>query len=609
MIESLRFDGQPDAPVRSRSRLISAGLAFVLLFVFATSGWALEAVWCAKPGGLLERNATYRSSANARALTADLADGREYLYLTRTPPEAQARALAGGVLIALTRQDSKGAKELTPDEAEQLMNSPEARGTIRQFIDASKVRAAEPNWYFYSNSPSFSAYFKTMGLTIDASTGALLLFDAEGERKVLPRTIQELVENIHPHLVVIDGPTPFDELELGSAEKRGPLMLKLNAGQSGEHEPLKSAVTIASQLKDASSADTAVVFLMPEIASQATAWGFDEESATQYATNGRRILKDLDRYGLGHAVAKTTTLAAATEAIRSAAAAGKKLIMIVGESSDGESVRIPGSSEVMRTSDITGIGNASLIGLVCNSQNLLGDKGGIGVIGTIYTDELRSMARVLFDKRAAASVAEYLDIPYTKTATKDTAKASDIAAAAASNMTVATPAGDRHAVLVKLVPPPPPPASGTVGGSGTQSGSVTGSSSTANGGQLAPTSDSGEESSKDYPRGWLFASGILGAVTREFFRWRRLSKRRRADLFRKPQYLVISAVQVVLGGFAAMIFGPVVSRTWQLPVSFVCGAGLEELIRRATMLQVWTPSVPHGGRPAAKDTLLEYLRA
>jgi hypothetical protein len=610
MSTGLRKIGRSGAFVRARARSISSVITLVLL-VISTPLWALDAVWCAKPGGLLERNATYRSSANARALTASLADGHEYLYVTRTSSEAQARAAAGGLLIGLTRLDSKGAKELTPDEAEQLMNSPEARDTVRQIVDASKTAKTEPNWYFYSNSPSFGEYFKTMGLEIDASTGALLLMDADGERKLLPSVMQRLVKGIRPHVVVIDGPAPFQEVEFDAVGSRAPLVLKLNAAAGGERKPVQSAMTVASRLRNASSADTAVIFLMPETAKQATAWGFDEELATQYATNGRRILKDVDRYGLASAVAKTPTLAAATEAIRGAAAAGKKLIMIIGESSDGESVRIPGSSDVMRTSDITDVGNASLIGLVCNSQNLLGDKGGIGVIGTIYTDQLRSMARVLFDKRPAASVAEYLDIPYSKTATKDAVKASDVAAVAASNMTVPTSAGPRRAVLVTLTPPPPPPPppSGTGSNLGTQGGSVADSSSGANVSKSPSGSGAAKQSSKDHSLGWLFAAGVLGAATREFFRWRRLSKRRRADLFRKPQYFLISMVQMILGGLAAMIFGPVVPFTWQLPVSFVCGAGLEELIRRATMLQVWTPVVPHGKRQPAKDTFLEYLRA
>lgn len=107
----------------------------------------------------------------------------------------------------------------------------------------------------------------------------------------------------------------------------------------------------------------------------------------------------------------------------------------------------------------------------------------------------------------------------------------------------------------------------------------------------------------------MFVSGMIGGLAREFFRWKRLSVRKRADLFRHPQYFAISALQVALAGSVAMIFGPVVSGAWEFPVGFVAGVGLEELVRRAALLEVWTPSVPHGGRTGAAPSSLEYLRA
>ena len=153
-------------------------------------------------------------------------------------------------------------------------------------------------------------------------------------------------------------------------------------------------------------------------------------------------------------------------------------------------------------------------------------------------------------------------------------------------------------VLFTVTPPPPPPPPPKVD-TGDDGGGV------GTGGGTGDT----DSPPADRSRGAMFAAGVLGALTREFFRWRRLSKRNRADLFRKPQYVAISVVQMALGGAAATIFGPLVPYGWQLAVSYVCGAGLEELIRRASMLEVWTPSVPHGADAKDNGTPLEFLRA
>src|SRR6266700_2458294 len=99
----------------------------------------------------------------------------------------------------------------------------------------------------------------------------------------------------------------------------------------------------------------------------------------------------------------------------------------------------------------------------------------------------------------------------------------------------------------------------------------------------------------------LFFTGVAGAVGREILRWRRLSGRRRTDLFRKPKYFAISAIQILLGGAIALIFGNVVSVAWSYVIGFVSGAGLEEIVRRAMMLKVWTPPVPHGPTEANVD--------
>lgn len=326
-----------------------------------------------------------------------------------------------------------------------------------------------------------------------------------------------------------------------------------------------------------------VLFLMPETKDAASVWGFNEEKSAQYATNGKRIMRDLDNYGLTGATIKPKSREAAIAAINSAAGSHRSLIVVVGESGDGGGVRVPGSTEVLRPEDLSSsTGNAGVIGLVCNSQNLLAERQGLGIIGTVYTDQIRAIARVFFDKREPASAREYLDVPYKATSTDD-AHVIDTVASIARHMTVETDGARELPVLLTVTPQP----SNSAGSAATTSaGSGTAPNSAAE--QKGP-SDDGQPVLP-----LLFLSGVVGALGREILRWRRLSNRKRADLFRKPKYLTISVVQIILGGAVAMIFGRLVSDPWTYIIGFVSGAGLEELVRRAMMLEVWTPPVAHG---------------
>jgi len=321
----------------------------------------------------------------------------------------------------------------------------------------------------------------------------------------------------------------------------------------------------------------------------------------RYVTNGRRILGDLKRYGFGSSVVKINNQnkEQGIAAARSAGASGKKLVVVIGESSDGKTVRIPGSTEGITSDDVASSnGGVPLLGLVCNSQNLLSDAFGVGVIGTVFTDQIRSMMRVVFDKRPPDSLSEFLEIPYRRVPSPQRSRVSDALGSIAQHMTVVSTSGvrTRPVLFARVSPAVPTP---------------TPSSSTSSSSSATPpqSQESGNKPADSNPLGLLFGSGMIGGIAREFFRWKRLSNNRRADLFRHLQYFCISTVQVLLAGLVAMIFGPVVASPWQFPVGFVAGVGLEELVRRGASLQIWTPSVPHGGGRALGPSYLEYLRA
>jgi len=107
----------------------------------------------------------------------------------------------------------------------------------------------------------------------------------------------------------------------------------------------------------------------------------------------------------------------------------------------------------------------------------------------------------------------------------------------------------------------------------------------------------------------IFASGCVGALTREVLRWRRLVSSRRRNKYFSARFLLLSGVLVVLSGATALIFTAAIESRYRYVVAFVCGAGLEVLVAMASRLNIWMPKLPQGGTDEpAPATFAEYLR-
>lgn len=107
----------------------------------------------------------------------------------------------------------------------------------------------------------------------------------------------------------------------------------------------------------------------------------------------------------------------------------------------------------------------------------------------------------------------------------------------------------------------------------------------------------------------LFLCGLLGAVAFEVIRWRKLEQADESGAFVKPLFVCLSAAFVLAGGGAGLIFGQLVpAGALQLATAFVGGAGLEELVKRAARLKIWSPDV-HLGAARQQLTTLAFLRA
>ncbi len=109
----------------------------------------------------------------------------------------------------------------------------------------------------------------------------------------------------------------------------------------------------------------------------------------------------------------------------------------------------------------------------------------------------------------------------------------------------------------------------------------------------------------------IFFTGVAGGLAREFFRWKRLYKQKRAKLFFRPIFLMIMLIELVFCGIVAVLFSNlVVGTNYIYPVAFVCGAGVEKLVKLAAKLEVWVPDV-HLGDSDGQDipTTLEFFRS
>jgi hypothetical protein len=577
-------------------------LVVLVLSLFPRGSIGAEApigTFCAKPTGLVERNVAYRDSSGSRELAARLAGpNKTFLYMRRTSSHAQVRAAMATLAFASVMLGDKPfgantppAEKLTADQLEQIQDLPTLAAITEKEKKTFEDAATEPNWYFYSNSSRFADYFtKQRNLALeDPDRGVLLLMNNEGEKAGLAKVSSEMIKALGAEVVLIEGEGGDD---LNPADiKSHPLILRVT--DASDSKSSETSMNLYKMIQSKAIVDTTFLFLMPETPEEATAWGFPPDRAEDYVTNGKRILGDLDRYGLSTQVMRIKSRASLAAAV--ASKPKDHLFVLVGESSDGKTVRVPGSQDTLNSGDFQSLPvGTSFVGLVCNSQSFLGGIPGLSVVGSIYTDAARSVAHILFDRRASDSLLEYIIGP------KKGEKPGifDVIYTASKNMPKSA-GGIGPSYPQLFVAEPVPGAIGLFNQPSTSSQPSTTS------GSIAPP---GSPNDDDHQTLWICLAGVVGALGREIMRWKALTERKRADLFRKPLYIGITVIQLGVAAVAALIFSQLVDGHWKYPVAFVSGAGLEELIRRASMLKMWTPAVPLGPGDT-KPSIAEFLRS
>jgi hypothetical protein len=444
-----------------------------------------------------------------------------------------------------------------------------------------QLQANSPIWFIQSNDQTLQAGGKHL------SGGLALEMRNEDEDGLFVSSVMSQLISLNPSIVIIDSQATVEESPFDPTKT---IVLKINTALSPE--PIRRA-DILRALLQASPDTVSVVDLMPRDKSEAQAWGYSALDSDAYAAAGRRFSTDLENYGYGASVSRPHSSAEFATALASANSQKKMLVVVAESSDDGASLRIPGRGDVIDAT--TGFPDGSdVIGLFCNSQRALQSGNDAAFVGTIYSDQVRNILRIALDQRPPATVSGYLNtaqgeneaqIPSSET---DTVSGLFRAMSTAAGSIQSSPTSYGLG-LVKLPLP---------------TKLVAPTQSTQSPGTQPPGSPASVA-------GFVFfLVGALGGFLREFIRWKRLANAKRQDLYLKPRYLAISAVELCAAGFVALIFvnlSP--TKSLDLPVCFVAGAAVELIVRQAARGSIWTPKVPHGPDAPRIASVMEYLRA
>jgi len=366
-----------------------------------------------------------------------------------------------------------------------------------------------------------------------------------------------------------------------------------------------------------------VVNLLPTSRRDAKAWQLNDEASDRFAAWGKKLQRLFGRLEV-----TTTRTPASRQSVSRAVnkrAKSKDLTIIIAENG-ADGVRIPGTSEVLRPADLNLPEGHQLLVLSCDAAKRW---PGVAVAGSIYTNQSYRVLTLLLERRPPATMAEFLNVgvrkpqttaelrrdflgkqPYWMTVAEQ-ARAGWKASFGGSggggppvvllNVTRVTVDGNRARARRRATPEP---ADGGVpiAGNGTRISDPTGSS----GAKPEP-----KPPKPDSPW-WLwpaFGFGLAGGALRQIDRWRRLKKRKRADLFVRTKYFLITVAEIGLAGVVGIAVyhhlphGPI--------VPLAAGAvAPRELLRLVASLvhQYSTPPVGQGPEEQAPASVIEFFR-
>jgi hypothetical protein len=361
-----------------RTHIISHVIAFALtVHAYAQGGGV---VWCAKPLGAAVRDYIFIESDRIRAFASQLADGGTYLYFREVDAPIQRDCL------------------LRAELPSRLVYADRNAAQLNAFIPVDN----EGMSYIYTNSKDFQ---ESMSIEddFDISNGGAV----EGRRQDRIKHLKQLARTMSPDIVLIEGDTG----SLGDLSEFGeppPLIIRLRDAGVLSND-VRRGINVLESVQAADPSQTVVINLLPLSAADTQAWGFPEHEAGLYADNAQKLQSDLDRFGVSTLTGRWRSRVEFLDALKQVS---EKTLIFVGESGDnGASIRLPGTHEVLTSSDLAFLPSDGVaLGLICDSQRALGSKSELSVIGPIYTDVSRRILQITLDHRPAATTSEYVAI-------------------------------------------------------------------------------------------------------------------------------------------------------------------------------------------------------
>lgn len=315
-----------------------------------------------------------------------------------------------------------------------------------------------------------------------------------------------------------------------------------------------------------------IVFsLLPETVDAAKQWNLDEHLTRSYIAAGKTIAKELKRTKIERGIwTSPETLARAIEQ----AVKNHYNPILVGESAENGRVRLAGLSGSFDPELLSEAARKATYFIFCNSSQGQANRAGFSIEGKIYVNA----AAELLGTFAAAQNSEN---------SREGATAANKSLRQFIGALVSETTGSETQVVdVYKFNGRPKPV-------------LTSSPPPFN---VVSVDDQTWGNNMSY---MLVLYGAFGGICMEFFRWRALLLRPRGRQYLKPTYIILSCIFILLAGGVGLVFGRLApSDLLQTITAFIAGAGLEELIKRASRLK--SPNVPFD-QSGVKASLGEFL--
>lgn len=597
-----------------------------ILLTLANLAWGSTLTVCKQPYGVATRELAFSKLAPlVETMQQRIPDGDNALYVVNLPLNFRNSPLFDSALETATLEVALSHPELGPvieKVAEQLgvlPNSPEVREALLRLLPRETAEDRIGLIFLYSKNPEVLRFggknFATeKGVVLEGEmkdVDAFLTMGGEQERAWWKDTLSKASAL---NAIGFDPPP-----EIRQVFGKKPIL------KIGTWEQATTKLSTIRELVDVSPSSGFVINLFPRTPEQSAPWGFASDKAILYAENGKMLSQEAGK--LGYNVLEGDSFRTKEDLlakIQDFANAGKK-VLIYAESAvvDGNVItRIPGLEDTIKQSDFSRFGENvtnSILLVSCNS-NRISPNLALTHVGTIHTDEALAFARLTFAGGERDSMASYFEAGKGMAGSWIEATVSALDGVASflrvTGKDAASTAGKMSREIaqvykVKFDPTTVPAA---------PSASAPSAGDAADSQQVSPPPDGLPK--RPFSTLAIFLIGLLGASSRELFRWKRLFAQGKQSRYLRPPYIVISLLLGVAAALAALVFASLApSSALQGAAAFVVGAGFEKIVQLAAKLKIWIPSVPMGGTtresPAGNDdeqqsasqiSIINYLR-